>query len=309
MKRPILFLGVAATAGACVIAAVDYTGKPCPCPTGWMCSRGVCAPSTDAAGGHDGSPPADASLDATSDALRDAPSDAGPRDGSWCSLNAPDAFFCCDFDEKGGIYSCGWFPGGTDQDATSIDRDQWSSPPASLLSRAPGPIADGGVFSSYVSQGWTADAAVATALHFAFEFLVEPVSNGPVWVTPAGLTLVYPGEGGTQNTRTVGVLIYGDKMAFQELIYADGKKNAYNQVDEALPPPGSWNRITFDVTLESDAGPATCTVTDSAGAKFTRTLQPGWTPGHPQIAVGLTYAFGPQSAPSVNIDNVTLDIR
>jgi hypothetical protein len=80
MRRAFAFLIVAATSAACVIAAIDYSGKPCPCPSGWSCSGGVCEQTMDGAAGPDRMAPGDASLDATADASRDA-----SREASSCS--------------------------------------------------------------------------------------------------------------------------------------------------------------------------------------------------------------------------------
>ncbi len=309
MKRALVFLLVAVASASCVIAAIDLSGKPCPCPTGWTCSpQGFCEPATEAGVGPDGSRPADASSEAMADApLRDALTDAGRHDASWCSRNAPDAFFCCDFDEPGGLASCVLLNRGSDPGATSIDHDQWSSPPASLLAHAPGPLADGATFSSYALRNWTTDGSTAAAIHFAYDVLI---TAGPdEQVAPGGPALLYPNDAGKPTQRQVGILVYPSMALFQEQVYTGSSGHTVNEQNLPQLPPG-WNRIAYDITLESDSGPATCTVTIAdAGVLDATPLSPGWTPGQPQLAVGIAYAPGPQSAPSVNIDNVTLDIR
>jgi hypothetical protein len=39
---------------ACVLAAVDYTGKSCPCPDGWRCASNVCVAGTASGSGGSG---------------------------------------------------------------------------------------------------------------------------------------------------------------------------------------------------------------------------------------------------------------
>jgi hypothetical protein len=301
------------TSAACVIAAVDLSGKSCPCPGGWVCTSSNVCELADATSQRDGTQahdtgPFEASHDATTDAGHEgSPRDAGSLDGSWCHRMAPDAFFCCDFDD--GSIGCEWTPKGTaDAPNVTVDPNDASSPPFSLLAASPTPLFDGQVFNAYVSQDWP--DSTATALHFAYDLSIAPVTPGNVWGTTSEINLVSPPQAGGAS-RSLLLLVYSDHLTLQERIYTDagGRTTGGGGQTDALPLSPGWQRINLDVSLDPNAA-CTVTIAGQPVAGLTAVpLEAGWSPGYPQVDIGITYAKGAQSAPWVKIDNVTLYIK
>jgi hypothetical protein len=313
-RRLAVLLGLSLSAAACAIATLDYTGKTCPCPgPSWVCneSAGVCERAGAADGGTpDGGTP-EGSQDAAPIGDGDAGSTDGPLDGSWCMVNAPDAFFCGDFDEEKSLGS-GWSQ-EKDPAGTTLDTKVYSSPFQSLRAAPPSPVASGAAYTAYVVPiQVTPWVTPATALHFGFDLQVGDVPDAGSFVSVAELGLVFPDASDGLPQRSLALLVYDDSAVLQEQItLPDGGKAS--QAFRNMPltaGPGAWYRVAIDVALDSDAGAGQCSVHIGTNLELTPTpLTPGWTSQLPYIALGLVFSHGPLPDASVNIDNVTLDIH
>jgi hypothetical protein len=298
MRRGFLACGLSAlVAAACVIGSVSDQGKPCPCPPGgaWSCVRGVCEPIAQTDAGMDSagsdSSPGDA----------DAPTDAGPK--SWCSQNAPDAFFCCDFDEDASLTSDWQF---VDSGAITIDDgDKPPSPPLAMLVD-PGGAIEGG-YSAYVENTWLGNTA--TALHLSYDLYYSGFSTG-AFVTTSQIDLS-PNDAGLASARFLGLLVYPDKASLQEH-FPPLKGGPQHTLDNGEKfKLGQWLHITLDVVLEEnqpDAARATCVVTVNDASSGEVRLEAGWRAGSPTLVMGMPFSQG-QPNPTVRIDNVTFDIH
>jgi hypothetical protein len=312
-RRVAVLVGLSLPAAACAIAALDYTGKSCPCPDpAWVCNKsaggaGVCERADTADGGtpdggaSDGAPTGDGGAGAN-----DAPLDA-----SWCDVNAPDAFFCCDFDHETALTN-DWIQ-QKDPLGTTLDNSVYESPHHSLRAAPPSPVADGAAYTAYVVPlqviPWQTPV---TALHFGFDLRVGDVPAPESFVTVAQVGLVFPDASDGLPQRSLALLVYNNSAVLQEQItLADGGRAS--QAFGNMPlnrGPGAWYRLEIDVALDSDAGAGQCSVLiDTLPELPDASLTPGWTSQLPYIAAGLVFSHGPLPDASVNIDNITLDIH
>jgi hypothetical protein len=319
----LLVLGLPAV--ACAVAALDYTGKTCPCPAPWTCNAAtnLCENVGAEGGAHPDGGAADAGPDATTDSpvapgadaeagtSETGPTDAGldaATDATWCRLNAPDAFYCCDFDEGGSLLD--FVIPELDPDGSSLDTTVYESTPHSLRAASPSPIADGGTYAAYVEPyPWSKDASSPSALHLGFHLLVSDLPAGNSFVTVSELGIL-PNGPATPPPRSVQLIVHDvDVFVQEQLISADGGKVVnLTQVPTAPLAGAGWQRVTMDLAFDSDAGPGTCLVTIGPNQKSVP-LTAGWTSATPALAFGLVYANGPLPDASVNVDNVTLDIH
>jgi len=295
-----LLLGLSLAVAACAIAALDYTGKTCPCPAPWSCDEdaGVCRNTSGGGGG-----PPDGATDANADTgSTDGGLDA-PNDASWCQLNAPDAYFCCDFDHEKQLIDDEWLR--EQNPGTTLDTMVYKSPFQSLRAAPPSVVPDGGTYAAYVRQ--PPSTVPATALHLGFDLLVGDVPDG-AFVTVAQLGLAPPDASITPPPRSLAILVYGNGAYVQEqVLLADGGKATNTWMTTSAPATGTgtWSHVEIDVVLDSDAGTGMCSLLVDSTQALSKQLTPGWTSEPSTMAVGLIYSQGPLVDASVNIDNVT----
>jgi hypothetical protein len=300
---------VIAVAGvACTIAALDYSGKSCPCPSGWTCDTssgdaGVCRTSAlqgDAGGGTD-APPDEAAADAHADSPLDA-----PAEGSWCSVHAPGAFFCDDFDEEDG-FGGKWSVAGNGGTA-SLDDALAVSPPNSLSA-----VSNGAVVAADASDGTVlggpmacltaqTPSATATAVHLQFDAYLpelQPIGDA----SGVYLTLVNLSVGG----RTIDMLLYTDGLRLQE------SDPGSHQTHLAPPPSGAWTRVWLNIsfgtstaTVKYATPPGDIPTVPDAGS---RSLDEPWDSGTPSLQIGLCWASATQSQVTIHLDDIVFDIQ
>lgn len=307
-RRLAVLVMLAVPAAACAIAALDYTGKPCPCPDGWSCVKpaGTCTSGSAGDGGPDASidhmAPADgmAPDDAMTPDAPDAPPDGG-IEATWCQQKYPDLSTCWDFDEDATTLSPYDLTPTGDPSGTSLDTQLSFSPPRSLLGQRPS-SPDGGSYAAYAQTN--ALPSATNGMHLQFQIHVDNVTPAVPFVTVAQL---YIGAN-TKSGRSLGLLFYpSEAAALQEQVYTpDGGRPVYGYANNQSLGPG-WHAVKLDVSFDTDASVGSATLSIDMLPSLKISLQPGWATGLPTLQAGIV--FGPAGlaqATAVHFDDVVL---
>lgn len=233
----------------------------------------------------------------------DGATDAGPgtadssTDGPWCTVNAPDAFFCTAFERT----DLAQFQTTELDDATlTVDTTTSLSPPYSLLATAP-QLANG----TATAHGYLETRPSVSDVTVELGLRLEQASSGTEAMQIAKLV--------TTNgplTWETGLALEGTSRRLFFYHYND-RTGVYAEPFSARPQPvGDWSTLRLHLKLAA-SGPGTVDL-DIDGTRVATGIS---VPSPPSVSstfgfyVGAVYVRAPHSGWTLRMDNVVLDSR
>jgi hypothetical protein len=273
-------LGAFAAAAACVVGEIDYTGKTCPCPDGWLCVDGVC-------GHHDALPEAgaDASL--------------GQVDaGAFCARLSPAPVYCNDFDEDGGLGGLGdLFPQTSSGGVVGVSGAEARSLPNSFFARVPALSSGQSAYAVAVGNE-TVSSSTPSQVSLAFSANVHITTGSQLGHLA---TLIFASGYG------VGVVAEPGSVFVDELTPGDAGSGTIEHPHTEKDWSGGWVRVTLSVRRVGSGWTSSLSL-DDAVVEDGRSLSAPFTAGTlATFVLGWGFVAGPSNELAASIDDVVLN--